>query len=69
MCKCLYFDITEIIERVINREHPPYRPQVFPNEADEEFLDLVRVCWEEISAFRPSFVTVRDSLKKMNQGR
>ena len=38
-------------------------------EGEEELIDLMRMCWEEIPAFRPNFYTIRDSIKKMNKGK
>ena len=61
--------VAEIVEKVRVKENPPYRPVVQDGDAEEAFLDLMRVCWEEIPAFRPNFPIINDSLKKMNKGR
>ncbi|XP_064598666.1 atrial natriuretic peptide receptor 2-like [Liolophura sinensis] len=61
-------DPQEIIERVKKAEHPWFRPTVPSTAAEESVLDLMRICWEEIPAFRPNFVTIRDTLKKLNNG-
>ncbi|XP_033732964.1 atrial natriuretic peptide receptor 1-like [Pecten maximus] len=65
---CSLEEPNQIITRVKEVEHPPYRPKVSQDSADESILDLMRICWEEIPAFRPSFVTIASTLKKSNKG-
>ncbi|KAL5010593.1 hypothetical protein ScPMuIL_012898 [Solemya velum] len=59
----------DVIEKILKGEHPPYRPKVPSDSADESVLDLMRICWEEISAFRPSFPAINVALKKINNGK
>ena len=67
--QCVLLSVAEIVEKVRVKENPPYRPAVQDGDAEEAFLDLMRICWEEIPAFRPNFPIINDSLKKMNKGR
>uniref|UniRef100_A0ABM0M6S0 Guanylate cyclase n=1 Tax=Saccoglossus kowalevskii TaxID=10224 RepID=A0ABM0M6S0_SACKO len=59
----------DIISRVKDGTSPYFRPKVPLDSGDERILDLMRICWEQIPAFRPNFSTIADSLKKMNKGR
>ncbi|XP_077994096.1 atrial natriuretic peptide receptor 2-like [Glandiceps talaboti] len=59
----------EIIDKVKEGQSPYFRPKVPMDSGDERILDLMRICWEQIPAFRPNFNTITDSLKKMNKGR
>ncbi|ELT96059.1 hypothetical protein CAPTEDRAFT_116621, partial [Capitella teleta] len=58
-----------IIEKVTAGRSPYCRPLIDPIEVEESLLDLMRICWEEIPAFRPNFSTIRDCLMKMNSGK
>ncbi|KAK2155393.1 hypothetical protein LSH36_241g02011 [Paralvinella palmiformis] len=69
-----YCDISDdpqyIIERLEAGDRPVLRPKILSSSQNEDKLvDVMRMCWEEIPAFRPNFVTVTDSLKKLNKGR
>ncbi|XP_048238353.1 atrial natriuretic peptide receptor 1-like [Haliotis rufescens] len=59
----------DIVSRVKTTEHPPYRPVLEGEDAPDAMLDLMRICWEEIPAFRPNFSTIEYSLKKLNKGK
>ena len=64
------FYLTDIIERLEAGDRPVLRPKILSSSQNEDKLvDVMRMCWEEIPAFRPNFVTVTDSLKKLNKGR
>ncbi|XP_070536363.1 atrial natriuretic peptide receptor 1-like isoform X2 [Ptychodera flava] len=67
---CMYnMEPRDIIEKVKTGVSPYFRPKVPMDTGDERILDLMRICWEQIPAFRPNFNTIADSLKKMNKGR
>ncbi|XP_052805172.1 atrial natriuretic peptide receptor 1-like isoform X4 [Mya arenaria] len=63
------FDPEDILERLIEKQTPPFRPEVPPLEGISEIDDVMRMCWEEVPLFRPSFDSVLESLKKFNNGK
>ncbi|XP_060078089.1 atrial natriuretic peptide receptor 1-like [Ylistrum balloti] len=65
---CSLDEPNQIVARVKQLEHPPFRPKVPQDSAEESVLDLMKICWEEIPMFRPSFVTIASTLKKCNKG-
>ncbi|XP_060600453.1 atrial natriuretic peptide receptor 1-like isoform X2 [Ruditapes philippinarum] len=62
-------DPEDIITRIIEKETPPFRPIVPPVESISEIDDVMRMAWEEVPLFRPTFSTILESLKKFNNGR
>jgi len=54
---------------VIHKETPPFRPNVPSVEGIPEIDDVMRMCWEEVVMFRPTFGTILESLKKFNNGK
>nr|KAG5691755.1 hypothetical protein BaRGS_014755 [Batillaria attramentaria] len=65
-------DITpeEIIERVRNTEHPPFRP-CYPGDCEvpDKALVLMTSCWDECPEHRPNFRNIRRGLIELNGGR
>ncbi|KAL4228863.1 hypothetical protein ACF0H5_011903 [Mactra antiquata] len=60
---------TDILSRVMIKETPPYRPDVPAVECIPELDDIMRMSWEEVPLFRPTFANINESLKKFNNGR
>jgi hypothetical protein len=65
----LFKFLADIITRIIEKETPPFRPIVPPVESISEIDDVMRMAWEEVPLFRPTFSTILESLKKFNNGR
>ena len=61
--------VSDILSRIIEKETPPFRPIVPPVESISEIDDVMRMSWEEVPLFRPTFTTILESLKKFNNGR
>lgn len=62
---CSGIPIAALVRRVKRGEHPPCRPFVSRATANDEVIDLMIICWDEIPYFRPSFPIICDSLKKI----
>ena len=60
--------ISEIIEKVQNGDEKIYRPEVDDHEASNDFLALMETCWHQNPTARPSFSSIKNSLKKMDKG-
>ena len=55
-----YFFSLEIIERVANGEHPPFRPVVTTRvDKAESLFDLMKLCWVESPEARPDFGEIK----------
>ncbi|XP_002740930.1 atrial natriuretic peptide receptor 2-like [Saccoglossus kowalevskii] len=62
----------EIVRRVMQREEPPFRPEITPeneNHLTLSLFSLMTQCWEERPEDRPDFHTIRQRLRNMNRGR
>lgn len=62
----------EIIQRVMMRENPPFRPkfQNFPKGADFPALkQMTEKCWNEYPELRPEFEELKRLIRKMSVGR
>ncbi|XP_045210469.2 atrial natriuretic peptide receptor 1-like isoform X2 [Mercenaria mercenaria] len=62
-------DPDDILSRITQKETPPFRPLVPAVESIPEIDDVMRMAWEEVPLFRPTFATILESLKKFNNGR
>ena len=63
--------VVEVIEKLIETIHPPYRPEI---PKDEELVDmgitqLMKSCLTEDPATRPTFSDVRKHIKLLNKGK
>jgi len=67
--KIFYICISDVIDRVTLKQTPPFRPEVPTEESIPEMDDVMRMCWEEVTLFRPSFDTALESLKKLSNGK
>ena len=54
----------EILFRVKLGSNPPFRPDVTPEDCPKELLSLMKLCWNESPALRPSFSIVKQLMKK-----
>ena len=62
---CIFFQI-DIIERVRNRENPPFRPTVCELiDKAEGLRDLMKNCWMENPDERPTFQAIRKNIEVM----
>ena len=63
--------LSAIIEKILNRETPVFRPVVsFNNTEDLHGFDVVmQRCWAENPSDRPSFDDVAKIIKKLNTGK
>ena len=51
---------SDIVDRVVDGEYPPYRPIVIhPIENAERLLPLMKECWREVPEKRPSFQEIK----------
>ncbi|XP_021373989.1 atrial natriuretic peptide receptor 1-like [Mizuhopecten yessoensis] len=66
---CSLDEPSDIVARVKELEHPPYRPKVPQDSAEDSVLDLMRICWEETPMLRPNFDTIASTLKKCTKGK
>ena len=61
---------TEVVERVRRGGKPPYRPKVINDDNDDDQLvQVMKLCWEEIPAFRPNFNSIKQMLNNLSKGR
>lgn len=60
---------TEIVERVIRGEQPPFRPSPALQSHLEELAHLMQRCWAEDPQERPPFQQIRLTLRKFNRCR
>ena len=58
----------EILDRLKMGCVPPYRPDVAPDEAPPELIDLMHACWAEDPNARPDFSTIKPRLKRITKG-
>lgn len=59
-----------IVERVTRGERPVvFRPLIERHlEADDGIQNLMTLCWDETPAFRPNFMTIKNTLRQMSRG-
>ena len=61
-----------MVEKIINADAPFYRPTLPQEESagvHPDTLSLMKQCWAEEPAERPSFVEVAKVLKTVNKGK
>lgn len=58
----------EILDRLKMGVIPAFRPEVAPDEAPPELLDLMHMCWAEEPNVRPDFNIIRPRLRKITKG-
>lgn len=58
----------EILDRLKMGTIPPFRPEVAPDEAPSELIDLMHACWAEDANLRPDFSTIKPRLRKITKG-
>ncbi|XP_077501085.1 atrial natriuretic peptide receptor 1-like [Amblyomma americanum] len=54
----------EILFRVKLGSRPPFRPDVTPADCPRELLSLMKLCWNESPALRPSFAILKQLMRK-----
>ncbi|KAK7455318.1 hypothetical protein BaRGS_00039512, partial [Batillaria attramentaria] len=62
-------DVEDILDRVIKRQSPPFRPKVREGEAPQAVLTLMEQCWKDDPEMRPSFETVLKAIKAVTSGK
>ncbi|XP_044009185.1 atrial natriuretic peptide receptor 1 [Aphidius gifuensis] len=63
-----YMSSQEIIERVSAGENPSFRPEVALRDCPPDILSLMEKCWNEIAEERPSFHTIRATIRGIMKG-
>ncbi len=65
-----YTYVIEIVQRVRNKENPPFRP-IMPASEDVkvEMIALVKDCWAEEPTMRHSAAHVKTRLQSINRGK
>ena len=58
--------VSEIIQRVVACEDPPFRPDLTRVEVRPEFVDLIVDCWSDDAEKRPLFFRIVERLKKIS---
>lgn len=58
----------EILDRLKMGCVPPFRPEVSPDEAPAELIDLMQLCWAEDPSVRPDFATIKPRLRRITKG-
>lgn len=58
----------EILDRLKMGVIPPFRPEVAPDEAPPELIDLMHMCWAEEPNVRPDFSVIKPRLRKITKG-
>nr|KAG5686050.1 hypothetical protein BaRGS_028428 [Batillaria attramentaria] len=61
--------LENILDRVIKRQSPPFRPKVREGEAPQAVLTLMEQCWKDDPEMRPSFETVLKAIKAVTSGK
>ncbi|XP_041371525.1 atrial natriuretic peptide receptor 2-like [Gigantopelta aegis] len=62
--------VKDIVQKVKNGEIPPCRPHVPQMYIEEPILaEVIRICWDEVAASRPTFENVLNLTKKLNKGK
>ena len=67
------FGVVEILKRVRSRDYgaPPFRPSFDVNtpDTDLDLFELMKSCWDETPAQRPTFKNIIKSIIKINNGK
>ncbi|XP_046602850.1 atrial natriuretic peptide receptor 1 [Neodiprion virginianus] len=63
-----YMTPQEIVNRVSTPEDPPFRPEVTPRDCPADILLLMEKCWTEIPEERPTFHTIRGTIRGIMKG-
>ncbi|KAJ3648141.1 hypothetical protein Zmor_019964 [Zophobas morio] len=58
----------EIISRVAARENPPFRPAITHRHCPEDLVDLMDRCWNDNPEERPTFETIKITLRGIMKG-
>ena len=58
----------EILDRLKMGTIPPFRPEIAPDEAPAELIDLVHACWLEDPNLRPDFSVIKPRLRRITKG-
>ncbi|KAI1291124.1 Atrial natriuretic peptide receptor 1 [Halotydeus destructor] len=58
----------EIPDRLRMGTSPSYQPEVAPDEAPAELLDLMQFCWAEDPKLRPNVTSIKPRLRKITKG-
>ncbi|XP_067133555.1 atrial natriuretic peptide receptor 1-like [Centruroides vittatus] len=58
----------DILEKVKMGTTPPFRPELSPEDATSDILDLMRRCWAEQPDDRPTFQEIKSQLKQITKG-
>jgi len=66
--KRVHLEPDEILDRLRICTIPPFRPEVAPDEAPSDLIDLMHDCWHESPDARPDLVMVKSRLKKITKG-
>ena len=53
----------KIVNRVAGSESPPFRPEVAQKDCPADVLSLMEKCWHEIPEERPTFQTIRGTIR------
>jgi len=58
----------EILDRLRICTVPPLRPEVAPDEAPADLIDLMHDCWDETPLARPDVIAIKQRLRKITKG-
>ena len=58
----------QILDRLKMGTIPAFRPEVAPDEAPPELIDLMQLCWAEDPNIRPEFSVIKPRLKRITKG-
>lgn len=65
----IFFFNIAIVNRVRERENPPFRPLIPSSYGDGLYVKLMYSCWEEDPCLRPKFSEITQTIKKINNGK
>ncbi|KFB35740.1 AGAP008691-PA-like protein [Anopheles sinensis] len=63
-----FMDPQAIVERVALHESPPFRPFVGQRDCPPDLLDLMEKCWSDSPDDRPTFSSIRSSVRLIMKG-
>ncbi|KAK0163436.1 hypothetical protein PV327_007117 [Microctonus hyperodae] len=63
-----YMTSQEIVNRVSGGETPYFRPEVQPRDCPPDILALMEKCWSEAIEDRPTFQTIRGTIRGIMKG-
>lgn len=64
-----FMEAKTIVNRVRERENPPFRPLIPSSYGDGLYVKLMYSCWEEDPCLRPKFSEITQTIKKINNGK